>query len=120
MIFWIAAVFLLPVSPIWPPRRPFLPYGRPNLALAGLLVKFSPKICTLDPQSTVKLLTRKHATELIERSATINLDVVGYLGTITACDEAATAETGRLTRHLVIRSATGQSCSVTGQSLDWV
>ena len=38
MIFWVAAVFLLPVSPIWPPRRPFLPYGRPNLALAGLLV----------------------------------------------------------------------------------
>jgi len=39
VIFWVAAVFLLPVSPIWPPRRPFLPYGRPNLALAGLLVK---------------------------------------------------------------------------------
>ena len=39
MIFLVAAVFLLPVSPIWPPRRPFLPYGRPNLALAGLLVK---------------------------------------------------------------------------------
>ena len=38
MIFWVAAVFLLPVSPIWPPRRPFLPYGRPNLALAGILV----------------------------------------------------------------------------------
>jgi len=38
LIFWVAAVFLLPVSPIWPPRRPFLPYGRPNLALAGLLV----------------------------------------------------------------------------------
>ena len=40
MIFWVAAVFLLPVSPIWPPRRPFLPYGRPNLALAGILVNF--------------------------------------------------------------------------------
>ena len=40
MIFWVAAVFLLPVSPIWPPRRPFLPYGRPNLALAGILVYF--------------------------------------------------------------------------------
>jgi len=39
LIFWVAAVFLLPVSPIWPPRRPFLPYGRPNLALAGILVK---------------------------------------------------------------------------------
>ena len=26
MIFWVAAVFLLPVSPIWPPRQPFLPY----------------------------------------------------------------------------------------------
>ena len=39
MIFWVATVFLLPISPIWPPRRPFLPYGRPNLALAGLLVK---------------------------------------------------------------------------------
>jgi len=38
LIFWVAAVFLLPVSPIWPPRRPFLPYGRPNLALAGILV----------------------------------------------------------------------------------
>jgi len=38
LIFWVAAIFLLPVSPIWPPRRPFLPYGRPNLALAGLLV----------------------------------------------------------------------------------
>jgi len=38
LIFWVAAVFLLPVSPIWPPRRPFLPYGRTNLALAGLLV----------------------------------------------------------------------------------
>ena len=25
-------------SPIWPPRRLFLPYGRPNLALAGILV----------------------------------------------------------------------------------
>ena len=37
MIFWVAAVFLLPVSPIWPPRRPFLPYGRPNLALLGFL-----------------------------------------------------------------------------------
>jgi len=41
LIFWVAAVFLLPVSPIWPPRRPFLPYGRPNLALAGLLVLVS-------------------------------------------------------------------------------
>ena len=38
LIFWVATVFLLPVSPIWPPRRPFLPYGRPNLALAGPLV----------------------------------------------------------------------------------
>jgi len=38
LIFWVAAIFLLPVSPIWPLRRPFLPYGRPNLALAGLLV----------------------------------------------------------------------------------
>ena len=38
MIFWVAVVFLLPVSFIWPPRRPFLPYGRPDLALAGLLV----------------------------------------------------------------------------------
>jgi len=37
LIFWVAAIFLLPVSPIWPLRRPFLPYGRPNLALAGLL-----------------------------------------------------------------------------------
>ena len=41
MIFWVAAIFLLPVSPIWPPRRPFLPYGRTNLALAGILVPFS-------------------------------------------------------------------------------
>jgi len=41
LIFWVAAVFLLPVSPIWPPRQPFLPYGRPNLALAGLLVIFT-------------------------------------------------------------------------------
>ena len=40
MIFWVAAVFLLPVLPIWPLRRPFLPYSRPNLALAGLLVRF--------------------------------------------------------------------------------
>jgi len=40
LIFWVAAVFLLPVSPIWPPRRPFLPYGRPNLALAGILVLY--------------------------------------------------------------------------------
>jgi len=39
LIFWVAAIFLLPVSPIYPPRRPFLPYGRPNLALAGLLVE---------------------------------------------------------------------------------
>ena len=38
MIFWVAAIFLLPVSPIWPPRRPFLPYGRPNLALLGFLL----------------------------------------------------------------------------------
>jgi len=38
LIFWVAAVFLLLVLPIWPPRRPFLPYGRPNVALAGLLV----------------------------------------------------------------------------------
>jgi len=37
LIFWVAAIFLLPVSPIWPPRRPFLPYGRPNLALLGFL-----------------------------------------------------------------------------------
>jgi len=39
LIFWVAAVFLLLVSPIWPQRQPFLPYGRTNLALAGLLVK---------------------------------------------------------------------------------
>ena len=38
LIFWVAAVFLLPVSPIRSPRRPSLPYGQPNLALAGLLV----------------------------------------------------------------------------------
>jgi len=25
-IFWVAAIFLLPVSPLRPPRRPFLPY----------------------------------------------------------------------------------------------
>jgi len=42
LIVWVAAVFLLPVLPIWPPRRPFLPYGRPNLALAGLLVVNAP------------------------------------------------------------------------------
>ena len=47
MIFWVAAVFLLPVSPIWPPRRPFLPYGRPNLALAGLLVKNVVSVCVV-------------------------------------------------------------------------
>ena len=41
MIFWVAAVFLLPVSSIWPPRRPFSPYGRPNLALAGILVGYA-------------------------------------------------------------------------------
>jgi len=41
LIFWVAAIFLLPVSPIYPPIRPFLPYGRPNLALAGLLVKIT-------------------------------------------------------------------------------
>jgi len=40
LIFWVATVFLLPVSSIWPPRRPFLPYGRPNLALAGILVLY--------------------------------------------------------------------------------
>ena len=39
LFFWVADVFLLPVLPIWPPTRPFLPYGRPNLALAGILVK---------------------------------------------------------------------------------
>ena len=25
-IFWVAAIFILPVSPLRPPRRPFLPY----------------------------------------------------------------------------------------------
>jgi len=27
--FWVAAIFLLPVSPLRPPRRPFLPYFCP-------------------------------------------------------------------------------------------
>ena len=44
MIFWVAAIFLLPVSPIWPPRRTFLPYGRPNLALLGFLSFFAASI----------------------------------------------------------------------------
>ena len=52
MIFWVAAVFLLPVSPIWPPRRPFLPYGRPNLALAGLLV-----FCAFDVRLAFQTIT---------------------------------------------------------------
>jgi len=28
-IFWVAAIFPLPVSPLQPPRRPFLPYFCP-------------------------------------------------------------------------------------------
>jgi len=53
LIFWVAAVFLLPVSPIWPPRRPFLPYGRPNLALAGILVQFTTALTITKSQSNL-------------------------------------------------------------------
>ena len=59
MIFWVAAVFLLPVSPIWPPRRPFLPYGRPNLALAGLLV--------LDPAKAFDKVPHKRLIEKLQK-----------------------------------------------------
>jgi len=60
LIFWVAAVFLLPVSPIWPPRRPFLPYGRPNLALAGILV-----FVTDDAFSNLLLLSFKMSLNLM-------------------------------------------------------
>jgi len=34
-IFWVAAIFLLPVSPLRPPRRPFLPYFCPYRPAIG-------------------------------------------------------------------------------------
>jgi len=33
--FWVAAIFLLPVSPLRPPRRPFLPYFCPYSQAIG-------------------------------------------------------------------------------------
>jgi len=33
--FWVAAIFLLPVSPLRPPRRPFLPYFFPYSPAIG-------------------------------------------------------------------------------------
>jgi len=35
MIFWVAAIFLLPVLPLRPPRRPFLPYFCPYSPVIG-------------------------------------------------------------------------------------
>jgi len=33
--FWVATIFLLPVSPLRPPRRPFLPYFCPYSPAIG-------------------------------------------------------------------------------------
>jgi len=33
--FWVAAIFLLPVSPLRPPRQPFLPYFCPYRPAIG-------------------------------------------------------------------------------------
>ena len=38
-IFWVAAIFLLPVSPLRPPRRPFLPYFCPYSPAIGTMVQ---------------------------------------------------------------------------------
>jgi len=35
--FWVAAIFLLPVSPLRPPRRPFLPYFCPYTVKQSVL-----------------------------------------------------------------------------------
>ena len=81
LIFWVAAVFLLPVSPIWPPKRPFLPYGRPNLALAGLLVPVGIPYFSLVPflfQHTVN--THENTWSAIHEDC--EFDAVGQTGTV--------------------------------------
>ena len=66
MIFWVTAVFLLPVSPIWPLRRPFLPYGRTNLALLGFLFCLRRGTCCSDAVSCTEknFLSREYSGKI--------------------------------------------------------
>jgi len=50
-IFWVAAIFLLPVSPLRPPRRPFLPYFcpySPAIATNGIVCMRGGFSCYID------------------------------------------------------------------------